>query len=243
VRTARLLGAAFAPREGRISFAPTLAAYDHPVPYNSPPDLLILHALRLMGMAEDKAVARRFGLDQDLVSESLLDHQAVGRVERVGFADLGGWALTALGHAEHERLLADELTQTGLRTQIASGHDRFVELNRRFLTAVTNWQIRPLPGDPLAANDHSDWRWDDRVLADLRSLLGRVRPLCSELEAELARFRGYPERLAHALDMVDKGERAWIDRPRGDSFHGTWFELHEDLLATLAITRGQPESS
>ena len=221
---------------------PSLAAYDRPVPYDSAPDLLILHALRLMGMAEDKAVARRFGLDQDLVSESLLDHQALGQVERVGFADLGGWTLTALGHAEHERLLADELTQTGLRTQIASAHDRFVELNGRFLTAVTNWQIRPLPGDPLAANDHRDWRWDDRVLADLRSLLRRVHPLCSELEAELARFRGYPERLAHALDMVDKGERAWIDRPRGDSFHGTWFELHEDLLATLAITRGQPES-
>jgi hypothetical protein len=231
------------PGERLTAIVPTLAAYDRPVPYDSAPDLLIPHALRLMGMAGDKAVARRFGLDQDLVSESLLDHQAVGQVERVGFADLGGWTLTALGHAEHERLLADELAQTGLRPQIASVHDRFVELNGRFLTAVTNWQIRPLPGDPLAANDHSDWRWDDRVLADLRSLLRLVHLLCSELEAELARFRGYPERLAHALDMVDKGERTWIDRPRGDSFHGTWFELHEDLLATLAITRGQPESS
>jgi hypothetical protein len=172
-RERQLVGAAFAPRGRHRRVRVALAAYDPDVPYRSIPDLLILHALRLMGMAEDRAAARRFGLDQDLVSESLLDHQAVGRVERVGFADLGGWTLTALGHAEHERLMADELTRTGLRTQIASVHDRFVELNGRFLTTATNWQIRPLPGDPLAANDHSDWRWDERVLDDLRSLLRR----------------------------------------------------------------------
>jgi hypothetical protein len=53
------------------------------------------------------------------------------------------------------------------------------------------------------------------------------------------RFQGYPGRLAHVLDRVDKGERSWIDRPRGDSFHRVWFELHEDLMATLALTRGQ----
>jgi hypothetical protein len=218
------------------------SARDRLVPHASTPDLLVLHALRLMGMAEDGAVARRFGLDPELVSEHLLDQQAVGRVERVGFADLGGWTLTALGHGEHERLVAEELDRTGLRPQVASVHDRFVELNDRFLVAVTNWQIRPMPGDPLAANDHSDWRWDDRVLEELRSLLRRLRPLASELETGLARFGGYPERLEHALDRVDKGERAWIDRPRADSFHGAWFELHEDLIATLAITRGHPRS-
>ena len=41
-----------------------------------------------------------------------------------------------------------------------------------------------------------------------------------------------------ALERVDKGERSWVDRPRADSFHTVWFELHEDLLATLALSRG-----
>jgi len=101
------------------------------VPYHSTPDLLILHALRLMGIADDRSVARRFGLDHDLVSGSLLDHQAVGRVERVGFADLGGWFLTALGHVEHERRMADELTEAGPSRGIARPQHASTVANRR----------------------------------------------------------------------------------------------------------------
>lgn len=215
------------------------AAYDRAVPYASSPDLLVLHALRLMGMADDGALARRFGLDRALVNETVLDHEASGRVEGVGFADLSGWTLTDLGHVEHARLIASELEESGARATVASVHERFIPLNGRVLTAVTNWQIRPLPGDPLAANDHSDWRWDERVWDALRSARRNVTPLCADLAASLDRFRGYPERLTHALDMVDDGDRSWIDRPSADSFHGAWFELHEDLLATLALKRGE----
>jgi len=192
-----------------------------------------------MGMANDGSVAHRFGLDRAVVSESLLDREAKGQAQRVGFADVTGWTLTQIGHQEHDRLIADELGLTGEGEQVASVHDRFVPLNERFLIVVTKWQIRPIPGDPLAANDHTDWRWDEQILRDLRSLLRGVAPLCSELEAVLNRFRGYPERLTRALDRVDKGERSWVDRPRDDSFHTVWFELHEDLLATLAIKRGE----
>lgn len=229
------------PGEGGGPDRATSAAYDRGVPYPSSPDLLVLHALRLMGMANDGSLTRRFGLDRALVSDFLLDYEARGWVQRVAFADLTGWTLTALGRDENARLIADELEATGVRHQVASVHGRFVPLNGRFLVAVTSWQIRPLPGEPLAANDHSDWRWDERVLGDLRSLLRGVRPLCSELELVLDRFRGYPARMTHALDMVDQGERSWVDRPSGDSLHSVWCELHEDLLATLAINRGDED--
>jgi hypothetical protein len=206
--------------------------------YASALDLLVLHSLRLTGFADDATVAHRFGLDRPTVEECLLDREAIGQVQRVGFADLAGWSLTEAGHGEHARLLAAELADSGARRQVADVHDRFTPLNARFLTVVTRWQIRPLPGDPLAVNDHSDWRWDERILDDLRSLLRAVTPSARELSEALGRFEGYPERLAMALERVDKGERSWVDRPRADSFHTVWFELHEDLLATLALSRG-----
>lgn len=91
----------------------------------------------------------------------------------------------------------------------------------------------------MAANDHSDWRWDDRVLAGLASLLRQVRPICDRLAAALTRLDGYVDRFAAALDRADRGERAWVDQPGTDSCHAVWFELHEDLLATLGLERGQ----
>ncbi|HQY34741.1 transcriptional regulator [Actinotalea sp.] len=204
----------------------------------SSPELLVLHALRLRGMADDGAVARRFGIAPAVAGELLLDAQARGWVRRVGFVELSGWALSDAGRAELGGLLAAELAATGERAVVEATHADFGALNTRLLTAATRWQIRPLPGDPLAVNDHTDARWDDRVLDELGSLLRAVVPLTERLTAVLPRCDGYPERLALALTRAERGERSWVDRPGSDSFHGVWFELHEDLLATLGIERG-----
>src|SRR5688572_20901844 len=59
--------------------------------YSSPPDLLVLHAVWLLGMADDAAVARRFGLDPAVAEELLLDFQASGWIQRVSFPDISGW--------------------------------------------------------------------------------------------------------------------------------------------------------
>ena len=48
---------------------------------------------------------------------------------------------------------------------------------------------------------------------------------------------GYRDRLRTAVDRVRAGEREWFDKPLIDSFHTVWFELHEDLLATLGLER------
>ena len=90
----------------------------------------------------------------------------------------------------------------------------------------------------MAANDHSDWAWDEQILKGLASLGGRLRPLADRLAGHLERFEGYPDRFDSALRRVDRGERAWVDAPRIDSCHTIWFELHEDLLATLGLERG-----
>ena len=202
------------------------------------PELLVLHAVRVKGMADTAAVAERFALDRVLVEDLLLDYEAFGWVSRVHLADVDGWALRAAGRIENERRLAAELDQTGTRSEIIAAHEAFLGLNSRFLAAVTSWQVRPIPTDPLAANDHSDAFWDKQVLDDLHVLARGLRPVGEHLTATLERFAGYPERYAVALDRVDRGERFWVAQPKIDSCHTVWMELHEDLLATLGLERG-----
>jgi hypothetical protein len=190
-------------------------------------------------MPDVAAIARRFSLERDIVVGLLSDFEARGWVQQVGFADLSGWMLTDEGRGENNRLLAAEVAETDSRAAIAAAHAMFLPLNARLLTTMTKWQIRPTQWDPMAANDHSDWRWDEGVLNDLASLLRLLQPVSEKLADTMDRMDGYAVRLADALDRVDQGEMKWVDQPGIDSFHTVWFELHEDLLATLGIERGQ----
>jgi hypothetical protein len=200
---------------------------------------LTLHALRLRGWGAPERVAARFALDVAQTTELLLDFEASGWVRRVGFADTSGWTLTEAGRVENERLLAAELADSGARSVVVETHARFLPLNARFLTACTNWQIRPMPGDPMAANDHSDHRWDGRILDELGRLGRDLRRLCAGLAGPLARFDGYGDRFTAALARVERGQRAWLDGPGIDSCHLCWMEFHEDLVATLGLRRGE----
>jgi hypothetical protein len=204
----------------------------------SPSDLLVLHAVRLRGMADDAAVARRFGLDPAVAGELLLDGEAYGWVTRSEFAGVGGWSLTERGRAENERRLAAELAGVpGGAATLHRVHDAFLPLNARLQRACTDWQLRPAPGAPLAANTHDDPGWDARVVRELAALAAELAPLVAELAGSLDRFAGYDTRFSSALDRVRAGDPAWVDRTDVDSCHRVWFELHEDLIATLGIER------
>lgn len=204
----------------------------------SEPADLSLHAVRLLGFADAGAIAGRFGQDSKVVVELLLDFEAAGWVSRSEFAGTGGWSLTEAGRSEDERRLAAELDAAAARPVVLDVHARFVPLNARFLDAATRWQVRPLPGQPMAANDHTDHRWDDRVLDDLRSVGGALAPLDAELASRLARLGGYARRYEDASLRASRGERRWVDGLGIDSCHTVWMQLHEDLLATLGFERG-----
>jgi hypothetical protein len=201
---------------------------------------LALHGLRVLGYAEAPRIAGRYGLDRGIVQEYLLDHQARGWVSKARFGASSGWSLTDAGRAEDERRLAAELAVagTGARREVVAAHQQFLPLNDRLGTACTNWQIRPAPGDPLAVNDHSDPRWDDRVLVTLASVGSAFRRLCGPLAGSLARFGGYADLYAAALTRAQAGQYGWIDAPDRDSCHLVWMQFHEDLLATLGLDRG-----
>ncbi len=207
-------------------------------PLTSTPELLTLHAVRLKGMADDDEVAARFGLDPIVARECLLDAQAVGWISRVQFASTAGWTLTQAGKAENERQLATELAATDSEPIVRDAYQAFLPHNDRLLRACTDWQLRPRGRDPLAANDHTDREWDQRVLDQLSLLSVALHVLCSELGGRLRRFQGYDELFAAALTRAEQGEQEWVARPRGHSCHTVWMELHEDLIATLGIQRG-----
>lgn len=203
----------------------------------SRPDLLVLHAVRILGFADDAAVAHRFGLDGAGTSELLLDAEAHGWVTHSAFAGVGGWSLTERGRVENERLLADELAAAGGSDEVHDVHQGFLPLNARLQSATTDWQLRPTPHDRLAANDHTDAAWDSGVLDELAAVEHGLRPLAARLSAVLPRFRGYDSRFAAALRRARDGDSGWVDRTDVDSCHRVWFELHEDLIATLGLDR------
>ena len=150
--------------------------------------------------------------------------------------------MTDAGRAQNGRQLAAELDAAGARAVVSDARAAFDPLNARFLEAVTHWQVRPAPGDPLAANDHTDPRWDDRVIDSLTGLGTQLAPLCAELSGALVRFDGYHVRYAAAAARVQRGEIRWVDGLGIDSCHGVWMQLHEDLLATLGVERGSAPS-
>ena len=208
------------------------------MPVESTPELLALHAVRLKGMADDAEVAARFTLDPVVARECLLDFQAVGWVTRVEFVGTTGWTLTMAGRMENERQLARELAATDSAPDVRKAYTAFLPHNDRLLRACTDWQLRPRGADPLAANDHTDKEWDQRVLSELAPLSEVLQSLCGQLGARFARFRGYDDRFFAALNRAQHGEHSWVTRPKVDSCHTVWMELHEDLVATLGIQRG-----
>ena len=200
-------------------------------------DVLVLHALRLSGMARSEAVAERFGLDFAATEESLLDQQAYGRVNWNEFGSSAGWSLSDAGRAAGERLLAQELDGLGARATVTRLYERFLPYNARLLTAVTSWQIRATDEDPFAMNRHHDAVWDAAVLAELAALSRDLQPIVDELTAVLPRFAGYGRRFRRAVARAADGDGEWVAAVGIDSCHTVWFELHEDFLATLGISR------
>ncbi|MDN5724704.1 MAG: transcriptional regulator [Propionibacteriales bacterium] len=205
-------------------------------PSASAPTLLVLHALRLAGTANEAQVAGRTGLGLADVSTLLLDFAAYGWASKVSFSDVDAWALTARGHDRDDHLLAAEL-QTVDRATLADGHRAFEELNPALVKACTDWQLRPRRGDRFASNDHRDRRWDRRILGELVTIGEGLVPIAVQLRSVLTRFDGYDRRFAAALERADSGEHQWVAGVEVPSCHAVWMELHEDLLSTLAIPR------
>ena len=206
--------------------------------HQSEQKLLILHAVRLLGFADEAAVASHAGSSTAEALLVLREAQGAGWVQHLEFFDVGGWSLTDLGKCENERQLALERQIADPDNVIAAVYRDFLPLNARMLRATTDWQIRPCADDMFAVNDHCDSTWDSRVLDEIEALGTELAPLVERLSSILTRFDGSLTRYESALCKTREGKNEWIDRTDVDSCHRVWFQLHEDFLATLSIDRG-----
>jgi hypothetical protein len=65
-----------------------------------------------------------------------------------------------------------------------------------------------------------------------------AQDLLTELGAALDRFVIYQSKLSTALDHAMSGSHSFVADSL-DSYHAIWFQLHEDLLTTLGISRDE----
>ena len=197
--------------------------------------LLVLHGLRLKGVAHADVLAETVDLAVADVEGRMADLEAEGLVAPRSGA-LAGWSLTPAGRAEHARLVVAEVDATRTRATVARAYEAFRALNAGVLEACSRWQVRDIGGRPVL-NDHGDPSYDARVVAHLARLQQRADPLCDDLAGALARYQTYGPRLRHAVDRVEAGDGDWFTKPMLPSYHTVWFELHADLLATLGLDR------
>jgi hypothetical protein len=201
----------------------------------STPRLLALHGLRLKGIAEADDIAAYMLTEPEPVRSALEQCQTDGFVS-YRHGRIGGYAHTAAGRSEAERLVAEEVESRGVGDRIRAAYEGFLGVNEQLLAVCTSWQLRTVDGE-TQANRHDDADHDRAVLEELRCIGSRVSPILCELGDALDRFRGHGHRLRYALERLLAGDHDYFTKPMFPSYHSVWFELHEDLLATLGTAR------
>jgi pyruvate,orthophosphate dikinase len=147
----------------------------------------------------------------------------------------GSFRLTADGKAVgHERIREDS-ADWGVDNALAA-LDAFLVLDHRMKETVTAWQMREVDG-VQAFNDHMDAAYDEGVLARLAALHADALAWLAPLVDGLPRLAAYGERLEMAAAAAAAGDGRYVASPRVDSYHGIWFELHEDLILLAGRNR------
>ena len=99
---------------------------------------------------------------------------------------------------------------------------------------VTAWQMR----DGQTVNDHSDADYDADVLARLAAIHADATAWLEPIEPKVPAPR---PTTAHdwgrRSTQRKPGDSRYVASPRVDSYHGIWFELHEDLIQLAGRTR------
>jgi hypothetical protein len=199
-------------------------------------DNQVLHALRCIGAASQDRVSWASGLPGVVTGESLRQLSNEGLVA-LDPGPFGGWGITEAGLVADDRWLGEELEVSSSREVVVGCYERFLGLNPTLLQICSDWQMRTMGGGRVL-NDHSDPDYDAGVLSRLFRVDDAVQPMLVELTQRLSRFHSYSDRMESAIRQVMVGNHSYVADGL-DSYHTIWFQLHEDLLMTLGISRGE----
>jgi hypothetical protein len=189
-------------------------------------ELKVLQAMRLKGRVDEATVVATVDEDPATAASTIADLTEAGLV-------LAGTTLKMSpdGRRRLEQLLARE--RSGIDTAaVAAAYDDFRAVNADFKALVSGWQSKD--GEP---NTHEDADYDAAVLARLDGVHQRVVPIITAVSAQIPRLAAYADKLAAALAKIRAGEAMWFTRPIIDSYHTVWFELHEELIKAVGLTR------
>ena len=188
----------------------------------------VLRVLAIKGYCDAQGVATALACGAEDASALLAALVADGLAE----PSAGSIRLTASGKDSGATLLAADAAAWGV-DRASAALDAFVALDRRMKAVVTSWQMKRAD----AINDHADAAYDAAVLARLAELHDDVRSWLGPLVAGLPRLARYGDRLGAAAAAAAAGNGKYIASPRVDSYHGVWFELHEDLIVLAGRSR------
>jgi pyruvate,orthophosphate dikinase len=196
-----------------------------------------LRTLLIKGSASPDGLAEALMAGAEPVRSMLAALEGEGLVESQAEAV----RLTHDGQSKGRALLAaDQFRWGSERAQAAL--DAFHALDLGVKEAVTAWQLRTVDG-AQALNDHTDAAYDAGVL-------DRIADLHRDTAAWLQSMSGAPEglsrylsRLERALALASNGDQRFVASPRVDSYHGVWFELHEELILLAGRSRAEESAA
>jgi pyruvate, orthophosphate dikinase len=224
------LGAAEAERAGKVDRAGSQA--DVSVE-GTPTTDDILRALLVKGQATEES------LGEALVVQPADVRALVDELARARLAESVGGALRLTSEGRLKALSAFEADRLALTEgRCIAFLEAFPAYDGRMKQIVTAWQMREVGGEAVF-NDHSDVQYDERLLRDLAELHGETIDWLAPLAAAMRRFAAYHSRLSRALDEARSGDQRFVASPRVDSYHGVWFELHEDLIRLAGRRRSE----
>jgi hypothetical protein len=179
-----------------------------------------LHAVRVRGAATAADVERIAGIADGV--ELLVELEADGLVEGTG----GHFVLTPRGLERDEEELRARLGKAAVPLAVIYD-ERFLPLNVRFKTLAATWQEQ---GEGI------------ELIEEAAALHEDAATVLDDAAVHAPHLKRYGERLDVAMDAFLFGDADALAGAGEGTYHGTWFELHEDLIATLGRSREEEEA-
>lgn len=189
-------------------------------------ELTLLRLLALKGRASESVLADALGLMS--VGDGYAALQELGLCTNA----TSGLRLTPAGRARLAQLLAEERARVDPAAMLVAYQD-FCVINAELKQIMTAWQIN----NGAMPNDHADAEYDRAVLQRLANLHDRALPLLRRLTKLAPRLSIYEVRLNRAAARIAAGDAGYVAKIIRDSYHTVWFELHEDLISLIGLTR------